>query len=677
MSKQISLVWKYFRLQSIDKKRIAKCKLCETANPPVNLSFDCSKNTMPVRNHLERAHTWAYRELQRLEDEKRREDRTQILFHKIVDWIIATDTPLNTVENPFFQKILEGEPHFSAKRLKDEVANRSGELKVKIIERLRDVPAISITADKWNSCNVESYLGVTAHYIDKEWKLQSLSLSCEPFPGHHTADDIAAKVNKILESFEIPLSKISGICMDNEPTANAVSDRVSYPWIGCICHLINIVCNAAFNKGESSKVIKRMTKLIETFHKSDIYTHQLKLKQMNRGVPENKTLRVKQYCETRWWSYYDSVYRMLQLKTDIQAIVLEESISHGLSDVDWEILEYIQIALQPIAENQRFLEGDQYTTISLVPSVVIKLKEIIDGLLNPDSYLEVTDQSIKDTMISMGAAMWKKFEWRFGRMDSPSTIFSEHLTRGYRNINNGLLESHLLATALDIRTKDMGFLSGPNAFGVNEDYRPSVWELIKTKLTLAESPPTTPRTSSSSSSSTDTTPRTQTASTLPLIQNLSSSSTAPPPSSSLTSHSSATSFPSLPSRGIAAFSHAMSRSSSSIFQSQSLSSINQEIAAYQKVGELNFPHINPMEWWKENEPTFPRLAKLAREVLCIPASSAPSERVFSTGGNKVTPRRNRLDEYLVQDLILLGRNVDLYFELCRKEDNRGIIQPLD
>ena len=141
--------------------------------------------------------------------------------------------------------------------------------------------------------------------------------------------------------------------------------------------------------------------------------------------------------------------------------------------------------------------------------------------------------------------------------------------------------------------------------------------------------------------------------------------------------SSATSFPTLPSRGIAAFSHAMSRSSSSIFQSQSLSSINQEIAAYQKVGELNFPHINPMEWWKENEPTFPRLAKLAREVLCIPASSAPSERVFSTGGNKVTPRRNRLDEYLVQDLILLGRNVDLYFELCRKEDNRGIIQPLD
>lgn len=136
------------------------------------------------------------------------------------------------MENPYFRKILVGEPHFSAKRVKDEVSNRSDQLKVKLIEQLKDIQAISITTDKWNSCNIESYLGVTAHYIDKEWKLQSLPLACEPFPGHHKADDIAAKVNTVLESFQMPFSKVSGICMDNEPTANAVSDRVSYPWIG-------------------------------------------------------------------------------------------------------------------------------------------------------------------------------------------------------------------------------------------------------------------------------------------------------------------------------------------------------------------------------------------------------------------------------------------------------------
>ena len=37
---------------------------------------------------------------------------------------------------------------------------------------------------------------------------------------------------------------------------------------------------------------------------------------------------------------------------------------------------------------------------------------------------------------------------------------------------------------------------------------------------------------------------------------------------------------------------------------------------------------NPLRWWAENEDRFPRLAKLGRRYLAVPATSTPSERIF-------------------------------------------------
>lgn len=66
----------------------------------------------------------------------------------------------------------------------------------------------------------------------------------------------------------------------------------------------------------------------------------------------------------------------------------------------------------------------------------------------------------------------------------------------------------------------------------------------------------------------------------------------------------------------------------------------------------------PLEWWKMHERNFPRVSQLAKRYLCIPATSSPSERVFSTGGNIVTCNRAALKPETVDRLVFLARNLE-------------------
>ncbi len=67
-------------------------------------------------------------------------------------------------------------------------------------------------------------------------------------------------------------------------------------------------------------------------------------------------------------------------------------------------------------------------------------------------------------------------------------------------------------------------------------------------------------------------------------------------------------------------------------------------------------NYDPLKWWKENENRYPLIAKLARQYLYIPASSASSERTFSTAGQIVTKKRNCLSAENVNLLVFLSRN---------------------
>ena len=65
---------------------------------------------------------------------------------------------------------------------------------------------------------------------------------------------------------------------------------------------------------------------------------------------------------------------------------------------------------------------------------------------------------------------------------------------------------------------------------------------------------------------------------------------------------------------------------------------------------------DPLERWKTREGSMSLLANLAKSVLCLPASSVPSARVFSKAGYLINKRRSALKKGHVNMLIFFNKN---------------------
>ena len=70
--------------------------------------------------------------------------------------------------------------------------------------------------------------------------------------------------------------------------------------------------------------------------------------------------------------------------------------------------------------------------------------------------------------------------------------------------------------------------------------------------------------------------------------------------------------------------------------------------------EYLFPRsesFNILDWWKANIAKHPTLAKIARDILAVPATSVASEAAFSTGGRIIDESRSSLSTDTVEALV--------------------------
>lgn len=86
--------------------------------------------------------------------------------------------------------------------------------------------------------------------------------------------------------------------------------------------------------------------------------------------------------------------------------------------------------------------------------------------------------------------------------------------------------------------------------------------------------------------------------------------------------------------------------------------VNNEIKHYLEEPLLDRKK-NPFLWWKtQGQTQFPILSKLAKQILCIPATAIPPERVFLKKGRLFAEKRKSIKPKYVDQFIFLNQNID-------------------
>ena len=96
-------------------------------------------------------------------------------------------------------------------------------------------------------------------------------------------------------------------------------------------------------------------------------------------------------------------------------------------------------------------------------------------------------------------------------------------------------------------------------------------------------------------------------------------------------------------------------SGSLLSRSWDQSSGAKDINEYLQAGSISM-QTNPFKFWKENEKKCPLMARLAREVLGVPSSSSPVERLSSMAGKVFTLERCRLTDTRFEQLMFIRCN---------------------
>ncbi|KAG2724850.1 hypothetical protein I3760_01G037400 [Carya illinoinensis] len=524
----------------------------------------------------------------------------------LAEMVIIDELPFRFVEGQGFKKIVWLlEPRFKVPCrvmvARDCMKLFSSE-KAKLKKLFKDGGMrISLTTDTWTSVQNLNYMCLTAHFIDNDWKLQKKIINFCLIPNHR-GDTIEKYIESCLLHWGI--DKIFTVTVDNASsndtaisylrhflTGNVLGGK--YMHMRCCAHILNLVVNEGLK--ECNDAITMVRNAVRYVRSSPARLEKFKRCAEKEKIDSKKMLSLD--VQTRW----NSTYIMLEAAEKFEkAFRWMESEDHNFLSYfkdgnigpprveEWETVRvFVKFFKMFYDATCRFF-GSLYVTANTSFLEICMLQKELVRLSESDN----------NCLMNMAVSMRIKYDKYWGSLDRMNLML-------------------LIAVVLDPRSK-LGLLTF-HLKKIHDECRAE--ELVLNVRQLLSDLYAEYNDAFSSSS-------------------VNSTEHVPP----LPSTSTKVSEDNHESQFFAEWLLASSASRST--------SAKREIERYFSDGcEAFIQSFDLLNWWKVNEPNYPILARIARDLLLMPVSTVASESAFSTGGRVLDPFWSSLAPRTVEALI--------------------------
>ncbi|KAL5557277.1 hypothetical protein UlMin_039513 [Ulmus minor] len=258
--------------------------------------------------------------------------------------------------------------------------------KLKIKAMFEEVSGrVSLTSDMWSSCISDGYMCLTAHFIDKEWRLQKRILNFCFMPPPHTGVALSEKIFDLLFGWKIE-RKLFSLTLDNassnDVSVEALGSQLQLkgllPYNGeffhlrCCCHILNLVVQDG---------LKHIDRAIEKIRESVKYVKGSR-------------------SQVRKQKFLDCVNALLYRRAFEHLALSDSNYKSCPSAEEWDKVEKVWRFLQVFYDATLVFSGTKYPTANFFfPSIsqcYLTLKMALEGT---DEYLRF-----------IASMMWVKFQ---------------------------------------------------------------------------------------------------------------------------------------------------------------------------------------------------------------------------------------------------------------------------